>query len=275
LPETPEPRIRRLRAAVLLQNAVPKRAKLPVDGGELRDRRGGHATPLGLQPVFAGRPRGGQPEALSTNPRFEGNYVIYLATGAAYGKPVAITEWNVPWPATDRFTAPLYVAGIKPTTEIDKDFIPAGRDFVRSDTGELTRDWATGCQAIDTDRTQAVHGWIGGETIHLKHVSFDIATPKAAVAVSSLDSKPIAESKRILITAIARVVASPGGTMPLLSEPVRGTLGIRAPEGLKLIPLAGDGTQLPPLPAHYADGRCTVKLPAERGTHWFLLTGEQ
>lgn len=351
----------------------------------------GNMPLCGLPPLMAGGiidvHSYGQPEALSTNPRFEGNYVTYLATGAAYAKPVAITEWNVPWPATDRFTAPLYVAsisalqgwdapmiynysqrtfgkpdrpttwstfpdpaltgmmpaaailyrqahvaeakntyclmldrqnlydrssrpgnmaslrtlveqskvtiglpdvgqldwdsqtkvarGVKATAEIDKDFIPAGGDFVRSDTGELTRNWATGFQAIDTDRTQAVHGWIGGETIRLRHVGFDIATPKAAVAVSSLDSKPISESQRILITAIARVVASPGGTMPLLSEPVRGTLGIRAPEGLRLIPLAGDGTQLPPLPADYADGRYTVKLPAERGTHWFLLAGEE
>ncbi|MHC4177915.1 MAG: glycoside hydrolase 5 family protein [Planctomycetota bacterium] len=326
----------------------------------------------------------GQPEALSTNPRFADNYVTYIATGAAYGKPVAITEWNVPWPATDRFTAPLYVAsisalqgwdapmiynysqrnfgrpsrqgtwstfsdpaltgmmpaaailyrqahvaeakntyclmldrqklyyqsshprnmaslrtlverskltiglpevdeldwdaqtkpagGVKLITDTDEDFIPAGRDSVASDTGELTRNWVIGCQAIDTDRTQAVHGWIGGRKVRLKHVRFQITTPKAAVAVSSLDSRPVAGSKRILITAIARVLASPGGTMPLRSEPVEGTLAVRAPEGLKLVPLAGDGTRLPALQADYIDGRYTVTLPAERGTHWYLLT---
>ncbi len=348
----------------------------------------GNMALCGLPPLTAGGiidvHSYGQSEALSTNPRFQDNYVTYLATGAAYGKPVAITEWNVPWPAADRFTAPLYVAsisalqgwdapmiynysqrafsepsrqgtwstfsdpaltgmmpaaailyrqahvgeakntycllldrrklyyrsshpgnmaslrtlveqskltiglpevkeldwdsqtevarGVKAISDIDKDFIPAGRDFVRSDTGELARNWVEGCQAIDTDRTQAVHGWIGGRTVGLRHVTFQIATPKAAVAVTSLDSKPIAESKRILITAIARVVASPGGTIPLRSEPVRGTLGIAAPEDLRLIPLAGDGTQLAALPAKYVDGKYTVNLPAERGTHWFLLT---
>ena len=91
------------------------------------------------------------------------------------------------------------------------------------------------------------------------------------MAVSSLDAKPIVESDRVLITALARVVASPGGRMPLLSEPVRGELTIAARAGLKLVPLGGDGQRLEPVAAPYADGRYTVKLPAPRGTHWFLL----
>ena len=162
--------------------------------------------------------------------------------------------------------------GVEIVTDVDKDFIAAGKNSVRSDTGELSRDWVKGVQAINTDRTQAAHGWIGGQPVRLKHVSFDITTPKAAVAVSSLDSKPLAESRHMLITAIARVVASPGGKMPLKSEPVRGELAVRAPGGLKLIPLGGDGRHLEPVPAPYADGRYTVKLPTVRGTHWFLLT---
>ncbi|HUT90051.1 MAG TPA: hypothetical protein VMY37_11170 [Thermoguttaceae bacterium] len=326
----------------------------------------------------------GSPEALSANPRYDGNYITYIATGQAYGKPVAITEWNVPYPAVDRFTAPLYVAGIsalqgwdapmiynysqrtfaepdrpgtwstfpdpaltglmpaaallyrqkhvaearktycimldrqtlydeashprnmaslrtlleqskvtiglpdtqeldwdaetEPEPEVivvadpDRDFIPRGHKFVRSDTGELTRNWGQGAQAIETDRTQALHGWIGGTPVELKHVTFDVATPKAAVAVSSLDGKPIGQSRRLLITAIARVVASEGGKMPLLSEPVRGELAIRAPQGLRLIPLAGDGSHLEPIPIDYDGGSYCVTLPAERGTHWFLLT---
>ncbi len=326
----------------------------------------------------------GKAEALSVNPRYDANYVTYIAAGAAYGKPVAITEWNVPYPAVDRFTAPLYVAsisalqgwdapmiynysqrtfgtpdrpgtwssfpdpaltgmmpaaallyrrgdvhpaeqtyclklsreklyyepshprnmaalrtlveqsrvtiglpdvkeldwdaeakisrGVRVVTDVDRDFIPAGRDYVTSDTGQLTRDWVRGVQAIDTPGTQAIHGFIGGQTVRLQDVAFDVTTPKAAVALSSLDAKPIGQSRRILITAIARVVASPGGRTPLLSEPVRGRLTIEAPEGLKLVPLAGDGTQLEPVAVDYRGGRYDVRLPAARGTHWFLLT---
>ena len=327
----------------------------------------------------------GQTEALSTNPRYDSNYVSYIASGQAYGKPLAITEWNVPYPKTDRFTSPLYVAsisalqewdapmiynysqrtfekpsrpgtwssfpdpaltgmmpaaailyrqshvtpakntyclmldrqslyfnaghpknmatlrtlveqskvtiglpdvdeldwdeatqvapGVKVVTDTDQDFIAAGQDHVVSDTGQLVRNWVIGCQSIDTPQTQAVHGWIGERKtgIQLKNVTFGIETPKAAVAVSSLDSKPIVESDRVLITAIARVVASDGGRMPLLSEPVQGEITIAARAGLRLVPLSGDGERLEPVAAPYADGRYTVKLPAPRGTHWFLL----
>ncbi|UCG58975.1 MAG: hypothetical protein JSU70_05595, partial [Phycisphaerales bacterium] len=326
----------------------------------------------------------GESEALSANPRFKDNYVSYLASGHAYGMPVSITEWNVPYPKVDRFTAPLYVAGVaalqgwdapmiynysqrtfeKPSrqgtwstfsdvaitgmmpaaallyrqghvsdakqsycimldrqglymegshprnmaslrtlverskvtigmpdvpeldwdkqTEVDREikvitdrnanFITAGQDFVRSDTGELMRNWVKGYQVIDTRRTQAVHGWIGGEKLQLKATSFEIATAKAAVAVSSLDGKAIGESGRILISAVARATASPGGRMPLLSEPVRGRIRISGPKGLKLLSLAGDGQKLGPIGARYDNNGYVVELPAQIGTHWFLLT---
>ena len=326
----------------------------------------------------------GSAEALSVNPRFKDNYVSYMAVGQAHGKPVSITEWNVPYPKIDRFTAPLYVAGVsalqgwdapmiynysqrsfeRPSrqgtwstfsdvaitgmmpaaallyrqghvapakneycimldkqnlymeashprnmaslrtlveqskvtiglpdtkelrwdrqtrvagaaeviTDTDRDYIAPEQSFVRSDTGELVRDWVKGYQIIDTERTAAVHGWIGGENLRLKAVTFDITTPKAAVAVSSLDGRAIRNSTRILISAVARAVPSPGGRMPMLSEPVTGRIHIAGPRGLKLIPLAGDGSELGGIELKYAGDRYIVDLPAERGTHWFLLT---
>jgi hypothetical protein len=325
----------------------------------------------------------GDAEALSVNPRFDDNYVAYIASGQAYGKPVAITEWNVPYPAVDRFTAPLYVAsisalqgwdapmiynysqeafrtpqrpstwstfsdvgisgampaaalayrlhvgpaqkhyclmldreklyyesshpktlaamrtlveqsklsiglpdvkeldwdeatkpaaGVQQVAELDRDFIPAGRSFVESDTGQLRRDWVKGVQTIDTEGTQAAQGWLGGETIELKQAAFRISTPKAVVAVSSLDGQPVGKSRKLLITALARVVASPGGKMPMLSEPVRGQIDVAGPAGLKLTALAADGRPLETPAAAYANGRYRISLPAAGGTHWFMLS---
>ncbi|UCG47749.1 MAG: cellulase family glycosylhydrolase [Phycisphaerales bacterium] len=341
----------------------------------------------GLPPLTAGTiidvHSYGRSEALGVNPRFKDNYVSYIASGQAYGMPVSISEWNVPWPNVDRFTAPLYVAsisalqqwdapmiynysqqdfsppsrqgtwstfsdlaitGIMPAaallyrqahvrpaeksycimldkqklymenshpknmaslrtlieqsrvaigladapeldwdrqtkaagdvrviTDRDKDFIPPGQTFVCSDTGELTRDWVEGYQTIDTAMTQAVHGWVGGRSLRLKASRFDISTPKAAVAVSSLDGKPIGESRLMLITAVARVLPLPGNRMPLLSEPVAGRIYVAGPTGLELVPLAGDGTELPRVNVEFSGGRYVVTLPAPRGTHWFLL----
>jgi hypothetical protein len=326
----------------------------------------------------------GDDEALSANPRYAANFISWIAAAQVCGKPLSITEWNVPYPGRDRCTAPLYVMSIaclqgwdapmiynysqrgfdkpdradtwstfydpgltalmpaaaiafrrgdvkpanetyclnlkreqlydtdlNPTTsaairtlaerskltiglpdvpELDwdratqppagaklvadpaRDFIPPGEERVRSDTGELMRDWAKGIQTINTPRTQVAQGWLGGEAIDLADVALRIATPKAAVAVTSLDDSPIATSKRLLITTVARVVAD-NGRMPYLSEPVSGTLTIRSKaEGLKLRPLAPDGTQLPAIAIPYANGAYTITLPAGDGVHWYLLT---
>lgn len=342
----------------------------------------------GLSPLTAGGiidvHSYGQEEALSVNPRYEANYMAYIASGQVAGMPLAITEWNVPYPSEDRFTAPLYVASVsalqgwdapmiynysqegfgrpqRPSTwstysdlaltgmmpaaavlyrqghvrqakraycvmldrealyfegrhvkntaalrtlveqskvsvglpdtpelawdratrvaagvevvrDLDRDFIAAGQNFVRSDTGELMRDWVKGYQVIDTAQTQAAHGWIGGERIVMGEVAVQVETAKAAVAVSSLDGAAIGESKRILVTAIARVRPSAGGRMPMLSEPVKGTIRVRARAGLKVHALGGDGADLGLVEAPYDGGRYILRLPAARGTHWWMLT---
>jgi len=129
-----------------------------------------------------------------------------------------------------------------------------------------------GIQTIDTPKTQAAQGWLGGETIELKDCTLRIKTPKATVAVTSLDDAPIALSKRLLITTVARVVA-PGGKMPFLSEPVSGTLTIRSKaDGLKLFALAADGARLPTASFSHEKGEYTIRLPDGKGTHWYLLT---
>ena len=53
-------------------------------------------------------------------------------------------------------------------TDPDHDFIPAGQSFVKSDTGELIRNWKYGIETINTPRTQAVSGWIGGKTLQAR-----------------------------------------------------------------------------------------------------------
>ncbi|MFP4058792.1 MAG: glycosyl hydrolase family 5 [Candidatus Brocadiia bacterium] len=325
----------------------------------------------------------GEAEFLSLNPRAQASFIHWLAAAQVHGKPLSISEWNVPHPHRDRFAAPLYVAsvaalqgwdapmvynysqrpfgkpgrpyrwstfsdpaitavmpaaaiafrrrhvqparttvclqldrqqlyyqGLDPTnaaairtlaersrltiglsdveelewdrqtrpgeaavvlTDPHKDAIPPGQSFVASDTGELRRDWARGVQTIDTARTQAAQGWLGGEDIELSTVRFRIATPKAVVAVTSLDGRPLAASRRLLVTTVARAVA-PEGRMPFLSEPVRGTLEVKSEiDDMELVPKAPDGSDLPPVAPRRADGAYALALPAGQGTHWYEL----
>jgi hypothetical protein len=332
----------------------------------------------------------GASEALSTNPRYEPNFVSAISTGRVQGKPLSITEWNVPFPEVDRFTAPLYVASVaslqgwempmlynysqgplkppgkrerenqigvwstytdpalcgvmpaaavafrrghispgrthyclmldraqlidqalnpataatlrtlveqsrltiglpavkelpwlKPTetpgdatilTDPSRDFIPAGQSFVRSDTGELLRNWKYGIQTINTPKTQAVSGWIGGKTLPLGDATFRIDTRKAVVALTSLDDQPLSSSRSILITTMARAVGSTPNHRPFVSEPVVGTITLRSQAGgLQLLALGSNGTVQERVSLSSDPDGLTIQLPTRRGTHWYAL----
>jgi len=154
----------------------------------------------------------------------------------------------------------------------DHDHIPAGANVVRSDTGELARNWAQGVQTIDTPRTQAVSGWIGGKALALKDASFQFTTRKAVVALSSIDDQPLSSSRFILITAVGQVRPSPGERLPFLSEPVTGTITLRTKTaGLELLSLGPDGKVVSRgMPSSEKDS-LAIRLPAGRGTHWYVL----
>ncbi|HET6585393.1 MAG TPA: hypothetical protein VFG69_18170, partial [Nannocystaceae bacterium] len=333
----------------------------------------------------------GAAESLSTNPKSEANFIAWIGGAQVVGRPLTITEWNVPPPARDRFTAPLYVAAIgalqgwdapmlyaysqdavhdpmeqpknvpiwsswidpsltalapaaavmfrrgdvKPATttyvvelgrantydrrrtaedapairtlveqsrlfveladvkeldwdtraarpegakvvDLDRDALPDDATSVRSDTGEIERDWVTGVQTIDTPRSQAAIGWIGGRRIELADVRIDIATAKAAVVFTALDDQPLATSQRILVTLVGRAGPGPDGSLPFRSEPIVGRIAIASKAGeLELVPLsgrsrgnAGDRVGL----KRTTDGDHQVfEIPKDLVTHWYLL----
>src|SRR5262249_27932332 len=52
----------------------------------------------------------GNAEEFGKDAHPQGNMPAYVAMCQVSGKPLSVTEWNVPFPAADRFTAPLAVA---------------------------------------------------------------------------------------------------------------------------------------------------------------------
>ena len=321
----------------------------------------------------------GESESLSQDPRRAPNFATWLAAAQVAGYPLTVSEWGVPFPARDRFVAPLYVASIaslqgwdavlqyayqqypvsEPQDSVDKwsaaddpaimaqmpaaavlfrrgdvttarrtyrleidakafygqpispetsnalrtlveqsrvviglpdthelswdSFArPSGQEVLRnafqsfisdsaaevvSDTGELTRNWAEGYQLIDTPRTQAAAGWIGGQEIHLGSLTLAIATKKAAVAVTSLDDDPIQSSKRLLVSAAAQAVA-PGDQLPFRSEPVVGTLSIRS-RSRCLRSVGSSETHTRRLAA--TPDTVTLVLSERDESHWYLV----
>lgn len=154
--------------------------------------------------------------------------------------------------------------------DVDHDALPIDATSVRSDTGELVRDWVAGTHVVDTPRTQAASGWLGGRTITTTDVELRLTTAKAAIAVSSLDGQPIASSTRMLVSVVAQVMPSAGDTMPLLSEPVEGEIAVRTASALALQPLRIDAMGSPIVGRREGD-RVIFTLPSAGGSHWYLL----
>ncbi len=124
-------------------------------------------------------------------------------------------------------------------------FKPAQGDTIVSDTRELTwrtRDQKDGLVTVETDRTQALIGFLKSKPV-LKNFSADIGNNFASLVLSSMDGKPLSQSGRMLLTAGSRV-ANTGmkwneahtrlanqGESPSLIEPVTGTVRLRALAG--------------------------------------------
>jgi hypothetical protein len=137
---------------------------------------------------------------------------------------------------------------------------------IKSATGELTWDYGREVILVQSPKTQAVLGRAGGQTVQLPGVAAAFKTPFVSTIFTPLDDLPLAQSKHILITALAQdkqtgtkynaagTMLEATGTAPLLLEPVQATIRlagakpaqVRAldhygqPTG-KTVPVAEDG----------------------------------
>jgi len=155
-------------------------------------------------------------------------------------------------------------------TDPDVPVIDANAQMATSDTGELQRNWNEGTFTINTPQTQAAMGWIGGKQISLNDVRIAVVTLNAAVAVQSLSDRPISESPAILISLGAR--STPGLANRFFhSEPVVGSITIRATKGLRLYKGTGIGDEEHQVPVTYEDGRYKINLDSSLHTYWLQL----
>jgi hypothetical protein len=150
-----------------------------------------------------------------------------------------------------------------------QSLLQANANESTSDTGELKRNWKQGIYTIDTPRTQAATGWIGGESIRLGSLQVQVSTANASVVVQSLDAAPIDRSQDLLISLGARAVPQDDGKTPFNVEPLTGTLTVKAAQGLSLFSQVNGA--MSKLPVTYADGRYTIKLDGVRALNWLFL----
>jgi hypothetical protein len=161
--------------------------------------------------------------------------------------------------------------GAKIISDPQQSQIPTGASEIVSDSGELKRNWDQGTFTIDTPRTQAAMGWIGGKSIVLADIESDVTTRNSVVAVQSLDGNPIAQSRSIMISVGARAVPRADNSLPFYSEPVEGKLLVSAPRGLNLRAWNASNGKLRPVSAPYVNGRYVLTLDRSLKSSWLLL----
>lgn len=161
-------------------------------------------------------------------------------------------------------------AGAVVITDPSKSVLPEGAQQATSDTGELTRNWAKGTYTINTARTQAAMGWIGGENVVLPAAQLKLETRHASVAVQSLDDLALGASRNVMLSIGTRSEPLPGNKTPFRVEPLAGEIKIKAPAGLKLY-RNGPFNQLIEHPVRYADGHYLIRLEGKLPIQWLFL----
>ncbi|MEO8623764.1 MAG: hypothetical protein ABI625_21975 [bacterium] len=159
-----------------------------------------------------------------------------------------------------------------------------------SDTRELawsTSPLNTGLVTVETDRTQALIGFVKANGKSLKNLAANIDNTFASVVLVSMDSNPLSRASRMLVSAASRV-ANTGlkwnadrtrtvdqGGSPSLIEPVTGTIVLRNLSGAiaSVTASALDGSGKPigaPIAATKGDAGWVLPVGAPVTT-WYVV----
>lgn len=141
---------------------------------------------------------------------------------------------------------------------------------VMSSTGELVWDYGKETILVKSPKTQGVVGRAAGRAIDLPGVSVKTSTDFVSLLFTPLDDQPLAESKHVLITALARdkqtgtIYSADGtkleavGTAPLLLEPVQALIRFKGAKPSQIRALDYQGLPKKNTITPQADGSFTI-----------------
>jgi hypothetical protein len=145
------------------------------------------------------------------------------------------TQPALPW-----LTGYKQLATDKRITDSTRTALAAGADSVRSDTGELERDWGRRVTTVNTPRLQAAMGELGGKDVRLADVQFRLTNQLATAVAISLDDKALAQSDDWLLVIVARAQPQEGRPTYLM-EPAQGIVQFRLSRTVTASIVGSDG----------------------------------
>lgn len=194
---------------------------------------------------------------------------IALRTAAGRGRlSIALPRVaELPW-LTESITPP----GATVIRDPHQSLLAPGAAVLTSDSGELKRYWDPGFFTIDTPRTQAAMGWIGGKPVELRDVEVNVKTPNAEIAVQSLDGNDISRSRRLMLSVAAQSIPRTPHSLPFYSRPIEGTIRIAALPGLRIYAWDGREAMLRPIPVRFEKAHYVLALDRSIQSSWLLLS---
>lgn len=135
---------------------------------------------------------------------------------------------------------------------IEKKYHNKKAKEINSDTNELKWNYGKGVFMLNTPKVQAAIGFMKGQKIYLPDVVFEPKNLFSSLSVSSMDNLPISKSKKLILTAAARIEnkgqkynesktqLANVGTAPLLVEGVSASVKLkRAPKAVRALDISG------------------------------------
>ncbi len=193
---------------------------------------------------------------------------VFIRSSAELGKLVIAMPYvkELPWLSKSQIPAEAKISS-DPDSAVS---LPADPDSQVNNL-QIRHNWDKGYMTIDTPKSQAVMGWIGGEKLSLSDIEVVSFTRNATLAVQSLDDMPINQSKDILISLAARSLPKSTNSLPYSSEPVEVNLLIKAPSGLVLYKYLSDGSKKQ-INASFSNGHYLINLNKSIGSYWLNLS---
>lgn len=157
---------------------------------------------------------------------------------------------------------------------------------VRSDTGELYRNWDKNYGTIDTPRTKCVYGFLGKNgSIDLDGLSVKCKTDFAVIAMSSLADLKLSQTDNILLTTVGRSRNTDArfegeqmldyGHGPVLVEVIETEIALKTARcDLVVWGISAEGFYVGRIPAVYENGTLKFKLGDVYPSIYYLIRSE-
>ncbi len=230
---------------------------------------------------------------------YRGNADVALACGVSADAKVE-SETNVvrlpekPWQS---WLYPAFVTAARKLKLPGYERMDGESKRLLSDTGELALDYGAGLLTINTARTKSAIGYLAkAGPLDFSGLSVECQTEFAAVTATSLDGQPLGQSRRVLLTSVARVENTaqgfwppsarqrswsymswmlPGeGRPPVIAEPVRAQVRLNVPGPATVYALDPTGKRRDVLPTRTESGVLQMDPAAARSIWCEIVVDE-